>query len=179
MTNLMRILTTVGIFICVGMVVLSVVTIFNPLWTLDFVVSITATVILIFGFFRIFRYLVLPPQNRNNSMLLTGALNLIGALLLIILPEETTLRFFSTALGLMVIWWGATKIFSGIKLKRLGGFSWKFILTIGIISVLIGCALMFLPRFTYILLVYTLAAYLGIAGVYGLVELWRARKNQV
>ncbi len=173
--NFFKGLYFVSILFCVGMIVTAIVTIFNPMWALSFIIRLCSVLILLFGVYRLFSFYTTPKHYRHYDKLFSTFIHLLIGVLMFLLPQDTTLDLFTTLIGALLIVWGAIKLYTGFKAKKSGMRYYIIILAVAAIALVAGIVLLFMPRLTVILFVYSLSAYVAILGGLGLYELFKMR----
>lgn len=160
-----------GIIAAVLMIIVGVVMIFSPAASLRAILWVIAIGFLVAGIFRIVSYARMPYMIRPGFSLATGVIDIICSLMMIVAMVSNpvfTNEVFAIFIGFM---FGFYAMFAGVNtlagsgfVKRLGGSS-GWLIASGVLEIIAGVMLMFVPQAGTVFLMYLLAFMFIVCGV--------------
>ena len=141
-----------SLFSGILLLVLGIVIFNNPFGTLEFLLTIVAIGILIWGITNIISYKLVSVLQKNQSwILLQGILNILFAIV-ILMSLNLAVRTIMIIFGIYLISLSVIKVIHAVKLVQYNIVGWELSLTIGIIGILFGICLFILPEIIPVIL---------------------------
>jgi uncharacterized membrane protein HdeD (DUF308 family) len=135
----------IGIIAAIAMILFGVLFIALPL-NMAYLTEIFAMCgFIVYGVFRIVTYVKTPSELRMGWTLANGILSVILGILIVSAPAEIVIASFAFLLGFFAISGGINQIVMSSTIKRMTGVSPAWIVTSGIINLLLGVFLIVSP----------------------------------
>lgn len=159
-----------------AMVLVGVASIFAPASMYALIQGIVATVLLIRGGSQVISYAGASELAQNSPLLVTGLLNALLGVMLLVLPGTVTAGAIAFLLAFMLILTGAERISFARRMRYFEISGMRGAMAMGIVNVALGVLFVFSPLFTSMVFAYAVAAYLIVGGISLLVEALTMRR---
>ncbi|MGV8906832.1 MAG: HdeD family acid-resistance protein [Acetobacterium sp.] len=168
LTSVPKISRSLGIVVSILMVFFGIGVLMAPLFFVSIMIWIFVIGLMINGVFHIFDYA--RCDVKNGWTLTTGILAIILSILLIFAPTFSKAETFAFMLSFMALFTGINQIAASSVMKKLGGSGSGWLLTSGIINIILGFFFIFNP---YVML-FTFSIIAGIYLIVGGIALFAA-----
>lgn len=144
------------LFTGIFLILIGIIVFYKPFKTFEFLLTLIAIAILIWGIFNVIKYKLISVIKSNQEfILLQGVLNIVFAIIILISLNFAT-KLFILIFGLYFIFLSITKFINGFKLKNYKIVGWEISLTTGLIELLVGLLLIIFPEIISIILSFLL-----------------------
>jgi len=154
-----------GIIIAIIMVVLGVLLLVRPLGTEIFLMYIATAGFVIYGIFEIITYFQTPADYRNGWGLASGILYVIVGLLILFSSTVSMAYTYAFLIGFLTMFAGINRISQSMVIKKSGMPGWGWVLTSGILNLILSIFFILAPFVMAWVLAYVLALYLIVGGI--------------
>lgn len=154
-----------GFIASILMIIIGILCIVFPVETTYFVEVMASIALLVFGFWEIVRYFQRPVFLRTGVSLASGILNIILAILLLTSPAEAMLESFGFLFGLDLLMLGFEEITMTGRLGAVGVSGTGWLTFEGIMNIIVGIILLFMPVVSVAAVSAVLAVYLLFGGI--------------
>lgn len=154
-----------GFVAAIFMIIIGILCIVYPVETTYAIEVFASLALFCFGIWEIVRYVQMPPFLRMGTSLASGILNILLAILLLTSPEEEMLLFFGFLFGLDLMMLGFEQITAAGRLNLIGAEGTGWLTADGILNVIFGIILLFMPLASVAAVSVVLAMYLIFGGI--------------
>lgn len=159
-----------GIIIAIIMIVLGILLLVRPLFTEVVFMYIAVVGFVIYGVFQIITYATTPAPSRTGWTLASGILFVVVGILIMFSGVPNMIYTFAFLLGFLAMFSGVNRISQSMTLKREGQKGWGWVLTSGILNLVLSIFFIIAPFMLAWVLAYVLGIYLIVGGVALFVE---------
>lgn len=154
-----------GFIAAVFMILIGILCIAYPIQSTYFIEVLASIAMLCFGIWEIVRYTQITPILRTGVSLASGILNIILALMLLTSPAEDMLLTFGFMFGLDLLMLGFEEITSSSRLGVIGIDGTGWLTADGVLNIIFGFILLFVPFASVAAVSVILAMYLIFGGI--------------
>lgn len=154
-----------GFVASILMIIIGILCFVYPVATTYAVEVLASVALLIFGFWEVVRYVQRPPFLRTGVSLASGILNIILAIMLLTSPAEDMLLSFGFLFGLNLLMLGFEQLASAGRYQAVGIVGTGWLTAEGILNVIVGIFLLFMPIVSVAAVSAVLAVYLIVGGI--------------
>lgn len=145
MENYIKKYTLNSIIISVLLIVFSIFLMVKPTESINFLVTIFATLVTIDGIFHVFSYFNISKEFRSfNFELIEGISKMILGIITMLNPTWVS-AFFSIFIGMWIIMSSVVKFQFALSIKEENNSNWIIIFTLSIITFILGLLMIFNP----------------------------------
>lgn len=152
------------------MILIGVLCFIFPVATTYFLEVVASIALLLFGGWEIVMYMRSSPVLRSGAMLVSGILNVILAIMLLLSPVETVLATFGLLFAMNLLIIGFEQLTVSGRLRAVGVVETSWVTVNGVINLIAGIILLFMPMASAVAVTFVLAMYLLFAGITLLIE---------
>jgi uncharacterized membrane protein HdeD (DUF308 family) len=146
------------------MIVLGILCLVFPVRSIYFLEVIASLVMIFIGIYEIAAFFMMPIFFRFGGGLLAGILNIMLGIILLSSPPEEMITAFGFIIAIDVLIFGIEELSAVSKAKYFGAGDTGWLTANGILSVICGIVLIFLPQASVALSI-ILAVYLLVGGI--------------
>lgn len=154
-----------GIVASILMIVAGIVCIAYPVESTYAIEVFAAVSLLCFGVWQVVEYLQRPPFLRMGTGLASGILNVLLAILLLSSPAVDMMYFFGFLFGLDLMMLGFEQVTATGRLKAIGVTGTGWFTADGVLNIIFGFILLFMPVASIAAVSVILAMYLIFGGI--------------
>lgn len=154
-----------GFVASIFMIVIGIVCCFFPVQSTYFIEVLASVALLAFGIWEVVRYVQSSPFLRTGVSLASGILNIILAIMLLTSPAEEMLLFFGFLFGLDLMMLGFEQVTASGRLGMIGVAGTGWLTADGILNIIFGIILLFVPMASIAAVSVILAMYLIFGGI--------------
>lgn len=159
-----------GFIISILMIAVGVLCMIFPMQSLYAAAIIMTVFILAFGIFEIVEYASLPIYFRMGGLLASGIMNIIVGFMLLTLPAEGMVMVFAFLLAFDLLMMGIEELSFSSLLRFVAAESYGWVIANGVLNLIFGFMLLFIPLQSSVALWFVIAIYLVAGGITLLIE---------
>lgn len=156
---------TLGIIVAIAMIVLGIVIMVMPVKSAIVVMYLATIGFIVFGIHQIVVYARTPHELKNGWNLANGIIFIVLGVLILLSSTASMAVTFAFLLGFIALFSGITQISSFGVYKKAGDPAAGWILTSGIINLLLGIFFIFTPFVATLAIWFVFAFYLIVGGI--------------
>lgn len=154
-----------GFVAAILMIIIGILCIVFPVETTYFIEVMASIALLCFGIWEVVRYVQRPPFLKMGTSLASGILNIILAILLLTSPAEDMLLYFGFLFGLDLMMLGFEQVTATSRLHAIGVSETGWLTADGVLNIIFGFILLFIPMASVATVSAVLAVYLLFGGI--------------
>lgn len=154
-----------GIVASIFMIFIGILCIAYPVQTTYAIEVLASVALLCFGIWEIVRYVQTTPFLRTGVRLASGILNILLAIMLLTSPAEDLLMSFGFLFGLDLMMLGFEQVTTASRLAVIGVIGTGWLTADGVLNIIFGIILLFMPLGSVVAVSALLAMYLIFGGI--------------
>ena len=167
------------IILAVLMILAGIATFVYPLNLYTVVQAAVAAALLVHGFMQVVSFVRATGLFKDPMLVVTGVLNILLGVVLLMLPSLFTATTLSFIMGMMLIMIGAERISHASHMRYFGMTGTGVTTVSGVLNVILGIVFLLAPLFSSVVLSYLVSAYLVGTGLTLLIEAVSMRRIEL
>lgn len=175
----LRSLRTTGFIASILMIVLGILCVMYPMQAVTVVEILVCILLMVIGVFEIVDYCREPVWFRSTGIIISGILNIMVSIALIVSPRNIAISTFAVLFGWMLLMSGIEMIAFGNRLAFFSVANHGWLTVCGFFNIIAALFFVFTPFASTLALNFILASYLFVGGITLLIEAFSMRDLKI